>query len=163
MFHLDNFTEFEYVNSKCCFVFYCKKGENEVLKIRLDSLLTRQLFPYVFHEFGYDDTDSENDEHAISQDAINNESYLKRIREMNNFLYSFESKLCTTCNEKWFVTKMPIPGNVKLDILDPNKNKSLFQLDDTQGTECEGVKKILVYQKCIQLKTIWTLALCLRK
>ena len=28
MFHLENFTEFEYVNKNSCFVFYCKKGGN---------------------------------------------------------------------------------------------------------------------------------------
>ena len=54
--------------------------------------------------------------------------------------------ICTALNQKhvvlvkWYVTTLEPPGNVKLDILNPTKNKSLFQLDDTKGTECERCK-----------------------
>ena len=102
-FDFDPFKEFEYSDGKSCFVYYSLKEDevnldndlnntqpySMVHTVRLDHLLDRELFP---RAYGNDESDSDNDddEHAISEDAINNSTYLNRVKEIHEFLYSFE-------------------------------------------------------------------------
>ena len=142
---VENFKEFEYSDKRSCFVyFYSSPKGYQVLKaVRLDNLFTRGHFPNVFIDCTQlaDESNSYNDDdHALSQEVIVNAPYLNKVKEIHDFMYSFEPKTCTTCKNRWFVTKSLTPGGVKLDILDPKKNKSCFQIDDTEGTECERCK-----------------------
>ena len=156
--HLDinNFEEIEHSDRTSCFVYYTLKEDEVQLdneldtvqldsllqSVRLDNLLERKMFPHVHRT---EESDSDNDDdRAISKEAINNPKYLNQVKEIYDFLYSFEPKRCSTCNNRWFVTKSKVPGNVKLDILDPIKNKNCFQFDDTKGTECERCRKEIV-------------------
>ena len=101
--------------------------------------MTRRSFPHVFSicTYSQDNFDSITNDHAHSQKAIDNPLYLTKVKEINDFMFSFHPKRCITCNNRWFVTKSKVPGDLKLDVLNARKNKSIFQLDDSKGTEWE--------------------------
>ena len=142
----DNFQDYEYSHAQDCFIYFTSPlTHNKVLhKVRFDNLLALKCFPNVFNEDTNlsNESDLNNDDaHPISHTAIDNDLYLKQIKEIHDFMYSFEPKTCSTCKNRWFVTNSNTPDNEKIDILDPRKNKSCFQFNDTQGTECDRCKK----------------------
>ena len=94
-------------------------------KIRLDNLLTRKCFPHVFSEPTEmsDASNSNNEDHAPSQKSIDDPVLLSMVKDIDDYMYSFKPKTCSTCNNKWYVSALEPPGNVNLDILNPTKNK----------------------------------------
>ena len=100
----ENFEKYEYSYAKLCFIYFRSLSTDwKVLhKVRLDNLLTRKCFPHVFIDSTEmsDASDSNNEDHAPSQNAINNARYLSKVKEIHDFMYSFKPKQCSTCNNK---------------------------------------------------------------
>ena len=159
----DNFIEYPYSNSKRCFVYFIPPTLPEKLRsVRLDHLLERKRFPYV----PYEDEDDlsqdihEGDDHAPVHDVIDDHRYLSMVKDIHDFLYSFEEKVCGTCNNRWFVTKKQVPGNVCLDVLDRKKNRFAFQYSNFRGSESDRCAKDIPnpgLPKLFFKKITWTL------
>ena len=137
-FNMEDFQEFSYTNRKLCFVNYetLSGGYQRCFQIRLDHLLDRGYFPHVV-EVSQSQTQESSGPHAIAQDIINDKTSMMMVKEIHDFLYSFEAKTCTTCNGKWYTTFEQVPGNVRLDILDPSKNKYGCTFKSREQTECD--------------------------
>ena len=144
-FDIDKSFEFDYKYSKNCFIYFHSHPRTQThisfpivpstfRYVRLDNLLTRGYYPNSHTDNETDDDNYAND--IPSQKAINNYKHLKRVQEINDFMYSFSPKKCSTCQKRWYVTNSKIPGGVTLDILNPKKNKSLFQMNDNEQNEC---------------------------
>ena len=158
-----NFEEFEYSDRKSCFVYYFPHGCQKLHSVRLDHLLDRSNFPHV--QLG-DDSESNNDDHAISQEAINNAKYLEKVKNIHEYLYSFKKETCTTCKNSWFVTKSETPGGVKLAMLDPHKRKKVSNMIAPRVLNVKDAEMILlhlVFQNYFQRITTWILVLCMMK
>ena len=104
--------------------------------MRLDNLLDRGYFPHV-GDLSQSHTQEPHGPHAIAQVVINDKTSMMMVKEIHDFLYSFEAKICTTCNGKWYTTFEKTPGNVRLDILDPSKNKYGCTFKTREQTECD--------------------------
>ena len=146
---VENFIEYEYTNRNSCFVYFLPLQAFERLhSVRLDHLFDRGYFPHVFLDASeLLDASDASDEiceqkiHAPAQDSIDNKDYLKKVKAVHDYMYSFKPKTCSTCNNQWFVTDKQTPGNVSLDILNPQKNKLCFQYSNLAGDECDRCKK----------------------
>ena len=159
----DNFIEYPYSNGKRCFVYFIPPTLPEKLQsVRLDNLLERKRFPYV----PYEDEDDlsqdihEGDDHAPVHDVIDDHRYLSMVKDIHDFLYSFEEKVCGTCNNRWFVTKKQVPGNVCLDVLDRKKYRFAFQYSNFRGSESDRCAKDIPnpgLPKLFFKKITWTL------
>jgi hypothetical protein len=145
--NMEEFIQYPYSNQKLCFIYYLLQLDPQTLRsVRLDHLLDRGYFPHMDLDVSQGDESQQipqqmetNGEktHAPVQQVIDDPEFLKMAKDIQDYLYSFTTKTCVTCEKKWYVTEMPVAGNVKLEALDPRKNKYGFRFSNLNGNECD--------------------------
>ena len=135
----ENFIEYEYSYAKDCFVYFSSKADPKKVthNVRLDNLLERGYFPHIAFDASQLFATQKEEDHAPAQEAVTNNDFIKMVKDVHEFLYSFKERTCCTCNNKWYFTDMPVPGNVQLDILNQKKNPTPFKFSLVDENECD--------------------------